>query len=235
MTKKQDLEIGFEEPACSTFEMTGEHFPWFRTNVVILCFDSFQKKSCYSFDGKLNYIGNSNFKHYRGGLTKYNGNPLTVGGLSDNQKTEILKLDENKNFTWSVVETEFKFVPGEFIFGHSLVTVESSDINEDYVLLIGGYSDQAIFLKNVFKFNGTWFPFGQLNRPGYFHNSIYWNGAVFVIGGANNDDDNEYKKMEIWNIKESPDQFKTKETWPELDYWDFPHIFIVPDSFFPDY
>ena len=43
MTKKQDLEIGFEEPACITFEMTGEHFPWFRTNFVILCFDSFQK------------------------------------------------------------------------------------------------------------------------------------------------------------------------------------------------
>ena len=42
-------------------------------------------------------------------------------------------------------------------------------------------------------------------------------------------------KMEIWNIKDSPDQFKTKENWPELFKWNFPHLFIVPDSLFPDH
>ena len=42
-------------------------------------------------------------------------------------------------------------------------------------------------------------------------------------------------KIEIWNIKESPDQFKTKENWPELFGWAFPHLFIVPDSFLSDY
>ena len=49
-----------------------------------------------------------------------------------------MKIDENKNFSWSVVEPDFKFAPGGDIQFHSLVTVESSDINEEYVLLIGG-------------------------------------------------------------------------------------------------
>ena len=42
-------------------------------------------------------------------------------------------------------------------------------------------------------------------------------------------------KIEIWNTKDSPNQFKTTENWPELFYWMNPHLFIVPDSFFPDY
>ena len=42
-------------------------------------------------------------------------------------------------------------------------------------------------------------------------------------------------KMEIWNIKDSPDQFKTEENWPQLYNWYKPHLFIVPDSFFPDH
>ena len=70
-----------------------------------------------------------------------------------------------------------------------------------------------------------------------FHNSIYWNGAVYVIGGRYDYDVDNYEntKTEIWNIKDSPDQFKTKENWPELFFWDRPHLFIVPDSFFPDH
>ena len=71
MTKKEDLEIRLRFPSCSSFEVTGENFPWFRTNIVILCFAYYQQKSCYSFDGTLNYIGDSNYEHYRGRLTKY--------------------------------------------------------------------------------------------------------------------------------------------------------------------
>ena len=163
---------------------------------------------------------------------------MTIGGYSDNQMTEILKIDENKNFRWSVVAPDFKFTSSKGISSHSLVTVESSDINEEYVLLIGGeslqYRTQYEKLQNVFKFNGTWFPFGKLNKPRTDHNSIYWNGAVYVIGGNYYWDDAK-TKMEIWNIQDSPDQFKTKENWPELFEWDRPHLFIVPDSFFPDH
>ena len=66
MTKKEDLEIGLRSPSCSSFEMTAKYFLWFRTSVVILCFDSGHEKSCYSFDGTLNYIGDSNYKHCYG-------------------------------------------------------------------------------------------------------------------------------------------------------------------------
>ena len=157
---------------------------------------------------------------------------------------------------------------------HSLVTIPSSDTNEEYVLLIGGMNQDLSKdfyhpLDTVFKFNGTWSPFGLLNKPRYDHSSIYWNGAVYVIGGRpgkawsdawgepNPSEPNpfliqyfnfsftpiyEFKedvphriKMEIWNIKDSPDQFESTENWPELFDWKNPHLFIVPDSFFPDY
>ena len=62
-----------------------------------------------------------------------------------------------------------------------------------------------------------------------YHNSIYWNGAVYVIGGIYNWDDKN-TKIEIWNVKDSPDKFKTKENWPELFGWTHPHLFIVPGS-----
>ena len=216
--------------------MTSEFFPWFKTNVVILCFEYYHTVSCYSFDGKLTYIGDSNYAHNCGGLVKYKRNLFTVGGWYT-QKTEILKVDENKNFSWSVVEPDFKFTQGEQILSHSLVTVESSDINEEYVSLIGGINEELNAMKYVFKFNETWFPFGKLNNPRGNHNSIYWNGAVYVIGGEYDDivDNSRNTKMEIWNIKDSPDRFKTKENWPELFDWDDPHLFIVPDSFFPDH
>ena len=50
-----------------------------------------------------------------------------------------------------------------------------------------------------------------------------------VIGGVDN------TKMEIWKKEESPDKFKTTENWPELNVWRRPHLFIVPDSFFPEH
>ena len=234
MKKQEDLRIGFEYPSCSSSQITGQHFPWFRINVVILCFDLYFQKSCYSFNGKLIFIDcYSNYKHYKGGLAKYKEGLLTVGGyFTSNQKTDILKMDENNNCNWALVEQDFKFIPGNSIIDHSLVTIESN-MNEEYVLLIGGRdASWNNEMKNVFKFNGTWFSFGQLKKPRCRHNSIYWNDAVYVIGG------NYYggnRKMEIWNLKDSPDQFKTEENWPELFGWDLPHLFIVPDSFFPDH
>ena len=242
MTKQKDLEIRFEGPACSSFQMTSEYFPWFSNTVVILCFDIHHRNSCYSFDGKLTFFSNSNYDHFFGGLTKYDGSLLTVGGTAvgfflGNQKTEILKINETKNFIWSVVEPDFKFTQGEYIAGHSVMTVPSSDINEEYVLVIGGRNDWYRALENVFKFNGTWFRFGKLSKPRNWHSSIYWNGAVYVIGGRYNEDMENFTnvKMEIWNIKNSPDEFQTKENWPELLGWASPHLFIVSDSFFPDH
>ena len=188
----------------------------------------------------MTFMGDSNYNHYRGGLTKYKENLLAVGGsdpslgqVLGNKKTEIMKIEDNKNSSWSVVEPDIKFSQGEEIYSHSLVTVKSSGINEEYVLLIGGHFAWYLAIEDVFKFNGTWFPFGKLGEPRRYHNSIYWNGAVYVTGGWYENSTNT--KMEIWKIEDSPDKFKTKENWPELFSWDKPHVFVVPDSFFPDY
>ena len=66
-------------------------------------------------------------------------------------------------------QSDFNFTRGEWICGHSLVTVESSDINEEYILIIGGYNDQWRISKDGFKFTGSWFRFGKLNKRRYSH------------------------------------------------------------------
>ena len=63
----------------SSFEMVGEYFQWLRSDIMTVCFDKYPYKFCYSFDGKLNYIGDSNYKHVGSGLAKYKEGLLTVG------------------------------------------------------------------------------------------------------------------------------------------------------------
>ena len=245
-----DLDIGFDSASCKNFEVTSDHFAWSSKHIVIICFARkwssdygpimdlifYGKKSCFSFDGKMNYIGNSNITHELGGLAKYKKNLVTVGGTGSygSSRKEATEIMERKNgfFIWSVVESNLF----EYVIGHSLVTIPPSEINEEFVLLIGGvikFPDKAFTNNNgisdaIFKFNGKWSFFGKLNKPRRGHNSIYWNGAVYVIGGS-------LEKMEVWKIADSPSEFKTKEKWPELLDWYYPHLFIVPDSLFPDY
>ena len=83
--------------------------------------------------------------------------------------------------------------------------IPSNDKIEESVLLIGGLGAQSgnltprhHMLKNVFKYNGRWSSIGQLKKPRRSHSAIYWNGAVFVIGGTAKHNDN--LKTEIWNI-----------------------------------
>ena len=248
ITKQKDLAFEFDFPSCSSFEIASDSLSWFSTNVVVICFNS-MSKGCYLFDGELKYINDAEFSHNGGGLTKYKKNLITVGhfegfygGLS-NQKTEMMERNKNGSFTWFEVKPEFKFSSGPWFAFHSLVTIPLSSFNEEYVLLIGGTSFIGIDLpssKDVFKFNETWFHFGQLNEPRSNHNSIFWNNAVYVIGGGHMasllyGDEQVKPKMEIWNITDSPDEFKTSENWPQLYQWEYPHLGIVPDSFFPDY
>ena len=116
-----------------------------------------------------------------------------------------------------------------------MVTIPATDFSEEYVLLTGGmmgYMDNTQ-VENVFKFNGSWFDFGKLKKPRGSHSSIYWNGAVYIIGGFGGFDDDK-RKTEIWKIQGSPDQFNSSENWPELYTWLNPYSFVVPDSIFPD-
>ena len=83
--------------------------------------------------------------------------------------------------------------------------IPCNDKIEESVLLIGGLGAQSgnltprhHMLKTVFKYNGRWSSIGQLQKPRRSHSAIYWNGAVFVIGGTAKHNDN--LKTEIWNI-----------------------------------
>ena len=114
---------------------------------------------------------------------KYKRNLVTLGGTK-NQKTEVMERNSNGTFVWTTLESDFEFSERS-IESHSLVNIESSHVHEEYILLIGGMNFDATYMytQHVFKFNGTWFPFGQLSRPRAYHSSIFWNGAVYVIGG----------------------------------------------------
>ena len=195
-------------------------------------------------------------------MAKYKKNLVTVGGndsgreslpeastsdffayYSNLEKKEATEIMERKNgtFIWSVVESNLF----EDLNGHSLLTIPPSEITEEYVLLIGGLvrsHNKAVSNFNgksdaIFKFNGKWSFFGKLNRSRSDHNAIYWNGAVYVIGGriVNHSTWLQETKMEIWKIADSPSEFKTTENCPELYDWIDPHLFIVSDSIFPDY
>ena len=81
------------------------------------------------------------------------------------------------------IEPDFGFSAWGTIRSHSLVNIESSEMNEEYILLTGGLIFEDTYNENVYKFNGTWYHFGHLKRPRAYHSSIYWNGAIYVVGG----------------------------------------------------
>ena len=68
----------------------------------------------------------------------------------------------------------------------------------------------------------------NLQKTRYYHNSIFLNGRVFIVGGRENDD-NRWMKTETWDTSKS--QFETESTWPELNYWNTysNNVFIIPD------
>ena len=237
MTQKEDLDIGMKFHACSTFLPLSKE-------IVILCFpktttmhfsDDMEYSACFLFDGKITYIGQTNFRHFQGTLTQYKKNLIAIGDDLESYKTEIMERQANGSFIWSEVKYDFKF-PYEKLDDFFLTKIPATDFYEEYVLLTGGkigFMDDT-HVKNVFKFNGSWFDFGELKKPRGSHSSIYWNGAVYIIGGFGGFDDDK-RKIEIWKIEESPDQFRSSENWPELYTWLDPHLFVVPDSFFPNY
>ena len=145
-----DLDIRFFAPTCSNFEIT-DYFS--SKDIVVLCFDLFHSKSCYSFDGKIKHIVDSNSPRWMGLLAKYKKNLITVGSF--NGGSELMERMENGTFIWSVVESRI-FNPWDKIGAYSMATIPPSDMNEEYVLLIGGSNDKNLLSNAVFKFNGTW-------------------------------------------------------------------------------
>ena len=161
---------------------------------------------------------------------------MTFGDNNGNLKTEIMERSEDGTFSWTVVDANFPFTDGDSMMEFSLVSIETLEPLEEYVLLIGGmqYSDG---LDSVYKFNGTWSPFGQLKRTRFGHRSIFWMEAVYVFGGEYEWDsfqrvNADKAKTEVWNLKISPDHFNTTEELPELYDWRHPHLLVIPSAYF---
>ena len=110
-------------------------------------------KSCYSFDGKLNHIGDSNSVHPFGGLAKYKKYLITIGSIrsiGSIRDTELMQRVKNGTFIWSAVDSPDLYksddvynlptymynLPAHYTL--SLVNIPPSDINEEYVIHIGG-------------------------------------------------------------------------------------------------
>ena len=112
-----------------------------------------------------------------------------------------------------------------------MVNVPQMRFNEEYLLLIGGFSGG--FSDKVHKYNGKWSFFGNLQKTRAYHSSVFLNGRVLIIGGAKNVFNNGWMKTETWDTSKS--RFKTKLTWPELNDWYTysNHVFIIPDYINP--
>ena len=188
-------------------------------------------------------IFDSTYEHYKGGLAKYRTKLLTFGDHYANLKTEIMESSQDGNFTWSVVDTDFPYTNGELMMEYSLVTVETAAVNDEYVLLIGGLKGAywPEKLKSVYKFNGTWVPFGQLQYARFGHRSLFWRDAVYVFGGQYNltlsgetyaNFFDGYANTEVWNLKIFPEHFNTSKQLPQLYEWRHPHLFVIPSTYF---
>ena len=225
--KYENLATNFQFPQCSTFDISNSQSG--NKEVVLLCFDWEHEKYCYQFaDGKLTHFIDANESHHSARLGKYKDQLITVGGVT-NQKTETLCRSYNGRYKWTL-RPEYNFAPTGDIFDYSMVNVQKMGSHEEYLLLIGGkYGDNVhTWLDKVHKYNGRWSYFGKLQTTRAYHNSVFLDGRVFIIGGSGNDD-NKWMKTEIWDISKS--RFETKSTWPELNNWytNSNNALIVPE------
>ena len=63
-------------------------------------------KSCYSFDGKLNHIGDSNSAHPFGGLAKYKKYLITIGWLTIISQHTFAVI----NLQFAVIDLQFAVI-----------------------------------------------------------------------------------------------------------------------------
>ena len=57
---------------------------------------------------------------------------------------------DDEKFHWSVVNPDFQFTNGKGIHSHSLVTVQTPNVHNEYVLLIGGRNEDFQILDQGF-------------------------------------------------------------------------------------
>ena len=114
-----------------------------------------------------------------------------------------------------------------------MVNIPQTRTHEEYLMMIGGKHSTDNYSDKIYKYNGhNWRFFGNLQKTRAYHESVFLNGRVIIIGGKENND-NQWIKTETWDA--SRYQFETESTWPELNNWiTFSNlVFIIPDYINP--
>ena len=109
MTKLKNLNVGLQNPSCTTFQIASE------TTIVILCFGYNHNQSCYSFDEKLEHASDTYLSHYRGGIANYRQSLLTVAGINPNAGS----FSDIRGS--QVTEAGFRFDHGSHLLGIQLI------------------------------------------------------------------------------------------------------------------
>jgi len=228
----ENLEMDLKFRQCSTFMISKPNLQCAAKEVVLLCFDYKQKKICHQYDdGELTHFADANEDHWLASLGKYKDQLITVGDIDDNQKTEILRGPFNGKYKWTL-GPNYKFSQTGVIYAYSMVNVPQIGSNDEYLLLIGGKYSKEDYSDKIYKYNGRWSLFGSLQKTRAYHESVFLNGRVIIIGGKANND-NQWTKTETWDTSKS--RFETESTWPELKNWvsDSNYLFIIPDYINP--
>ena len=223
--KYENLEISFWAPQCSTFKISKPNSQPGNKEVVLLCFDTYHQKNCFQYDDdELTHFADANVDHFEARLGKYKDQLITVGS-SGHQKAEILDRYNNGKYKWTLGRN-YNFSPTGIICQYSTVNVPQIGSNEEFLLLIGG--QYGGFTDRVHKYNGKWSLFGNLKKTRAFHDSVFLNGRVFIIGGS---DSSEIRGMKTETWDTSKPTFETESIWPALGGWisTSNNVFIIPD------
>ena len=228
--KYKNLEIDFTRSQCSTFKIARPNSQSGDKEVVLLCFDGYHEKNCFQYDDDgLTHFADAKENHYLAKLGKYKDQLVTVGDLEGHDKTEILERTFYGKYKWTF-GPNYNFSPSGVISSYSMVNVPQTELNEEYLLLIGGKYSLAgkpeVYSDQVHKYNGKWSFFGSLQQKRASHGSVFLNGRVMIIGGMGHY--NQWMKTETWDSSKS--RFGTESTWPALNHWSTSnHLFITPD------
>ena len=229
----KNLAIDLKFRQCTTFMISKSNSQCAPKEVVLLCFDYNQKRTCHQYDdGELTHFADTKDDHWLASLGKYKDLLITVGDSDDNQKTEILHGPFNKGEYGWTFGRNYKFSQTGVIYAYSMVNIPQMGYNEEYLLLIGGKHSTDNYSDKIYKYNGNWRFFGKLQKTRAYHESVLLNGRVITIGGKENND-NQWIKTETWDMSKS--KFETESTWPELNNWvsDSNYVFIIPDYINP--
>jgi len=145
-----------------------------RNSEALICFDATRWRSCVIFNGSsVVSTYSTSYRHRRGGLGLYNGQPITVGShFSDGRR----KVETLSSIGWtSLADSKMNYN------GHHLIGLENGDL-----LMIGGRDtdDKTAFKSDVWRLSdNNWSQEANLKQKVAFGTAIATGNSIFIVGG----------------------------------------------------